>query len=90
MTKTILITLGDPGGVGAEVALRAFTSEDLSGAKRIVFIGDTLLLKEAIKMLSCNLEIREINSITEAEFQDNKLNIINLRILGSFRSLGHN
>ncbi len=83
MKKTILITLGDPGGVGAEVALKAFTSEKISGAKRIVFIGDTLLLREAAKMLSCDFEIREINSISEAEFEGNIVNIINLRILRS-------
>ncbi len=85
MSKTILITFGDPGGIGAEVALKAYMSEEIKDTERMIFIGDTLVLEEASMMLSCNFEIREIHSLDEAEFGDRIINIVNLNLLKSFQ-----
>nr|ADI87705.1 4-hydroxythreonine-4-phosphate dehydrogenase [uncultured Nitrospirae bacterium MY3-5B] len=79
--KKILITIGDPAGIGPEVALKAFLQFH---DKAIVFVGDADVLSEAAALLKLNLAIRAVDSVSEAIFDKGILNIIDV---GALRGL---
>ena len=45
----IAITIGDPAGVGAEIALKALTDPAMSGLAQWILIGDTVALEAAAR-----------------------------------------
>ncbi len=51
------ITLGDPGGIGPEIILKAFTSENLLPKAHYIIFGSSIVLEKEVKRLGLNLEI---------------------------------
>ncbi|HTV10073.1 MAG TPA: 4-hydroxythreonine-4-phosphate dehydrogenase PdxA [Candidatus Aquilonibacter sp.] len=63
-TPTILITMGDPAGVGAEVALKALSDPEISASARFVVLGDRAAVAAAeettaIRLSSLSVEFRD-------------------------------
>jgi 4-hydroxythreonine-4-phosphate dehydrogenase len=85
MKKIILITIGDPAGIGAEVSIKACISDKLKQSLNAVLIGDTYVLQEAIKLVDSNIKLRKIDSPSQAFFSAETINYIDLGIIkGSF------
>ena len=59
--KKIGITLGDPGGVGGEITLKALSSQKFVSGTNYILFGSRLLLDEEIKAFGLNLEIPTLN-----------------------------
>ncbi|MBF0538459.1 MAG: 4-hydroxythreonine-4-phosphate dehydrogenase PdxA [Nitrospirae bacterium] len=76
--KIVLITLGDPGGVGPEVAIKA---HGRFADRQIVFVGDTTVVRRALDLLGLKLTLNEIASVNEADFQRNVVNVLPLNEL---------
>lgn len=57
--KPVLITMGDPSGVGPEVIVKALASLDASTREKYVVIGDRDKLKRAIAVCGVTLAFRE-------------------------------
>ncbi|KJR43664.1 4-hydroxythreonine-4-phosphate dehydrogenase [Candidatus Magnetoovum chiemensis] len=83
MEKILLVTLGDPAGVGAEVSLKAALSKELGEAK-IVFLGDKSILIETLSLLNCKAQINAIEEPKDAQFQEGVINLINVTDTPSF------
>lgn len=83
--KKILITMGDPAGIGPEAAMRAFIRLDgwLDGVA-VVFVGDADVMREAAALLGIKLTIRVIASMADAIRTAGTLNIIDV---GAVRGL---
>ena len=50
--KTIAITLGDPGGIGPEVALKALCRFHWPAALRFVQIGNRIILRRQARFFA--------------------------------------
>lgn len=74
----LAITMGDPAGVGAEVALRALAVGDVHTVCRPVVIGDAGVLVQALEMLHTPQVVRPIVSLSEACFQSRSVNVLDL------------
>ncbi|MBF0343896.1 MAG: 4-hydroxythreonine-4-phosphate dehydrogenase PdxA [Nitrospirae bacterium] len=73
--RIVLISMGDPGGVGPEVAVKAYVQlQD----QHIVFIGDTTVLRRALNILELKQPLNEIKSVTDADFRAGVINVISL------------
>ncbi len=83
--KVTVITCGDPGGVGVEVALKAFISEADAGRGRFVFVGDGVVLRDGIDLLEADIELRETASVRDAKFDGRTINFISPEIIKTFR-----
>lgn len=59
-TKKLAITMGDPGGVGPEIIIRALLSPEVSACCRPVVIGDRIVMEEALRLLDRPLGLRII------------------------------
>ena len=54
-TKPLLgVTLGDPAGIGPEVALRAATTPRVRRAAKVVLLGDTRIVARACEAVDCD------------------------------------
>lgn len=78
MSKIVAITMGDPAGIGPEIIVKSLQSDVLKNVKAIV-IGSAELLKKQLSMqLFSNVKINVIKKVTEAEFTEGIINIIDI------------
>ena len=62
----IAITLGDPAGIGPEVAVKALGREDLRGEARLFLLGDPACAEAALRLTGSPLVPRAIGRPAEA------------------------
>ncbi|MBF0474021.1 MAG: 4-hydroxythreonine-4-phosphate dehydrogenase PdxA [Nitrospirae bacterium] len=79
MNKIILITIGDPAGIGPEVALKA--CQKINHSLNAILIGDSIVLKEAVKLVNPDIILRKILNPSEALFTEGTINYIDLNIV---------
>jgi 4-hydroxythreonine-4-phosphate dehydrogenase len=79
--KKLLITMGDPGGVGPEIIARALSSPDIRKSCNPVIIGDTLIMAKALRFLRNPRKLREITSPEESEKSGKLIYIINVNTM---------
>ncbi|MGI6038370.1 MAG: 4-hydroxythreonine-4-phosphate dehydrogenase PdxA [Limnochordia bacterium] len=82
-TKPILaITMGDPTGIGAEIAARALTNRDFYEQAQVFVIGDRGAMEDALRM--CKLDDFQLNcfqDLAEAKFTYGTIDVLDLNNL---------
>jgi 4-hydroxythreonine-4-phosphate dehydrogenase len=63
--KKLAITMGDPGGVGPEIIIKALNSYEARYYCAPIVIGDASVMEEALNLLKLNLQLRLIKSPQE-------------------------
>ena len=74
--KKLVITMGDPGGVGPEVVVKALNAPEVRKVCIPIVIGDGPVLEEALTMLKIPLRMRIIKSPQEAGTQRRSIDLI--------------
>lgn len=74
----IAVPMGDPAGVGPEIAAKAAASKAVSDAADCIFIGDKTIMEHAVKITGADLSIHVIEEPGEGDFREGVLNLINL------------
>jgi 4-phospho-D-threonate 3-dehydrogenase / 4-phospho-D-erythronate 3-dehydrogenase len=78
-SPVLAITMGDPAGIGPEIALKALLSKKLDTRCRIAVIGDLSILKKTARKLKI---FREFNPIaTMDESRRNMINVLDMQQL---------
>ncbi|MBC7087124.1 MAG: 4-hydroxythreonine-4-phosphate dehydrogenase PdxA [Tissierellales bacterium] len=72
--KYIGITMGDPAGIGCEIALKALKNDEYR--KKSIIFGSKEIVSHFLKLLGINKDINVINDISE--FDEDKINIVNV------------
>ncbi len=72
--RKIAITIGDPGGIGPEVALKSVISNDIAGLCQPVIIGDRVVIEEAIERFGLpvspgHIELVNVGEIKSSGFE---------------------
>ena len=70
------ITMGDPAGIGPEIALKAILSKDLPQCS-IFIIGDADVLEQAKRFLSISSELNAISSV--GEIKAGRVNVLDMK-----------
>lgn len=81
MRPVIGITMGDPAGIGPEIAIKALAREEIYKECVPVVIGDYEPLKDACEFTNLNLGLREIADVGEAKGAYGMVEFINLNFL---------
>ncbi|MBF0519406.1 MAG: 4-hydroxythreonine-4-phosphate dehydrogenase PdxA [Nitrospirae bacterium] len=81
MSRLILITQGDPGGIGPEAALRAYLAYR---PQRAVFVGDINVIKYAMRLINANLRIHTVENPSDGIFDGTTLNLVNVTVAGQY------
>lgn len=72
----LAVTMGDPAGIGPEIAVKTFAKKDTYTKCKPVLVGHTLTITDAIHQFGLNLQTNVIQHITEAKFQFGIIDII--------------
>jgi 4-hydroxythreonine-4-phosphate dehydrogenase len=83
--KKIAITMGDPGGVGPEIILKALCSSEVRNCCAPVVVGDSIVIKEALNLLNLPIKLRTINSPDESNQAIGSIEFIDLGIIKKFK-----
>ena len=83
--KKLAITMGDPGGVGAEIIVKAIRSLKVRQVSIPIIIGDSVVMKEALRVLKVPSTLRIIRSPDEAKPLKNSIDCIDIGIIDKFK-----
>lgn len=78
--------MGDPGGVGPEIILRALSSPAVRKCCAPIVIGNSGIMEEALALLRLPLKLRIINSPEEAEFTPGSIELIDVKMVRNVRN----
>jgi 4-hydroxythreonine-4-phosphate dehydrogenase len=80
--KPILgITMGDPAGIGAEIAVKSLAKKRMYDQCVPIVIGDYEAIKEANEFTHANLKLNEIKDVSEAKGEFGTIDYINMGYL---------
>jgi len=80
MEKPIIgITMGDPAGIGPEVAVRTLANYDIYNISRPLIVGDAATMFDATKIAKVDLSINPIKEISETKFSPGMIDVFDLK-----------
>ena len=74
----IAITMGDPAGIGPEIAVKAMAERSIHNDARMMVIGNSAILKEAVAQTGLALSVRPVTEPEEAGFDPQMINVVDL------------
>ncbi|NOX34039.1 MAG: 4-hydroxythreonine-4-phosphate dehydrogenase PdxA [Deltaproteobacteria bacterium] len=72
------ITMGDPVGIGPEILVKALSDPGLYTLCKPLIIGDSNIIKQALKLLNFNHDINIINGPEHGRYHINTLDIMDI------------
>jgi 4-hydroxythreonine-4-phosphate dehydrogenase len=84
--KKLAITIGDAGGIGPEVTLKALASGKIPNNCHVCVIGDRIVIEEALRLLRIPMSLRIVNSGNEPLFlsKQRSITLIDMGLLRKF------
>jgi 4-hydroxythreonine-4-phosphate dehydrogenase len=77
MKKPVIgITMGDPTGIGPELIIKALSKKEVYGSCRPFVIGDPNVMREAVKIVRANSQIKTIHDLSEAAFSSSHPDVL--------------
>lgn len=77
--KPILgISMGDPAGVGPEIAVKALSNPEVCQKCRPVVIGDAEVIKDALRFTGLSMKINRISDMRDACYEFGIINVFDL------------
>jgi 4-hydroxythreonine-4-phosphate dehydrogenase len=83
--KKLAITMGDPGGIGAEIIVKALLSPKVSRVSIPIIIGNSVVMKETLRVLNVPSTLRIIRSPEEAKPLKNSIDCIDIGIMNKIK-----
>lgn len=75
----VAITLGDPAGIGPEIVVKALVLKEIYNICSPVVIGDSSVVKEALRITLKDLGINSVSSINECRFEHGIIDVFDLK-----------
>ncbi|MEK9676253.1 MAG: 4-hydroxythreonine-4-phosphate dehydrogenase PdxA [Chloroflexota bacterium] len=75
---TLLITLGDPAGVGPEVAVKGVAGELKSGRSNPVIVGDARVVRNAVSKWSAGVEVESSKEMSGLSNSSGTIKVLDL------------
>jgi 4-hydroxy-L-threonine phosphate dehydrogenase PdxA len=73
------ITMGDPAGIGPEVAAKTMAMKQIYEMCRPIVIGDANAMRQAVEIANVTLSIRSIKEVSEAKFEYGSVDVFDLK-----------
>jgi len=74
----LAITMGDPGGIGPEIAVRAMCDSPTRRVCRAVLVGDGSVLQATLDEMKTELTLRSISDVADAVFEPGQIDLLDL------------
>ena len=75
----IVITMGDPAGIGPEIIAKVAGSADVTALCRPVVIGDAGVMTKLIEEMRLSITVKSITSLDQADPAEGKLDVLDLK-----------
>lgn len=82
MRPIIAITVGDPTGIGAEIAVKTLSKPRYYETARPVVIGDRERLRQSLKFVAEKLEINPVDNVRDARFEYGVIDVLHVDVPG--------
>ena len=82
--KKLALTMGDPGGVGPEITVKAVSSPEVQACCRPIIIGDRIVMEEALGLVDPSLKLIIIKTAEEGSPASGAIELIDLRTMSDF------
>ena len=80
-TPVLAVTMGDPAGIGPEIAAKAFGNKAIRKYCNPFLIGHSLIMENALKITGIDLQINKIRELSQASFEPEIIDIFeNLQV----------
>ncbi len=76
----LAITMGDPAGIGPEIAVKAFSNASIYQQCFPLLIGNAEVIKKAVDVAKVNLNVRAVSDVSEAKFEQGIIDVYDLAI----------
>lgn len=77
--------MGEPGGIGPEVIVKALSSAKIRGCCAPVVIGNAEVMKEAVKLTGLPLKVRSISNLSESKPAIGIIEVLDVKSPSSFK-----
>lgn len=77
----LAITMGDPAGIGPEIAVKAFLDQEVNSICRPVLIGDASVIRDIIDRLGISASVHAIHRMTDAQIKPGQIDVFDLGIM---------
>ena len=74
----LAITMGDPAGIGPEIAAKVFAQKMIQNICRPVLIGNAKIMEKTIKLINLKLKINKINKPEEINAKPGWMNVVDI------------
>ncbi|WP_346857833.1 4-hydroxythreonine-4-phosphate dehydrogenase PdxA [uncultured Draconibacterium sp.] len=80
-TKPILaVTMGDPAGIGPEIAVKAFEDAEVHKVCKPLLIGNAAIMLRIVEELKSELKVNAIANASEAGFRFGEIDVLDLDV----------
>ena len=76
---TLGITMGDPGGIGPEICVKALHTREIYDLANPLIIGDKQIMENAVEFCGSTLSVREILSPEECRYEFGTIDVLDLK-----------
>ena len=73
------ISMGDPAGIGPEIAAKAFAEKAVYEICRPLVTGDASTMEQAVEITKLKLKINPIEAVADAKFEYGTIDVIDLK-----------
>ncbi len=77
----IVITMGDPAGIGPEIIAKSIDSGELPSLCRPIVIGDAGVMRKLVEEVGLSVTIRGISSVSEAVPVSGTIDVLDLKMV---------
>ena len=76
----LAVTMGDPSGIGPEIAVKTFARKTDTGSCRLLLVGNDGIIQDAIRMTGLDLRVNAIHDPSEARFGAGIINVYQIAV----------
>ncbi|MGH7267275.1 MAG: 4-hydroxythreonine-4-phosphate dehydrogenase PdxA [Candidatus Rokuibacteriota bacterium] len=79
MPPILGVTMGDPAGIGPEIAAKALAEPAVRKAARLVVVGDARVMAEAARLSGVSAPVRAVERVADATWAADTVEVLDLR-----------
>ncbi len=75
-TPVVGVTMGDPAGIGPEIAAKVFAEGGLHG--HVLVVGDAGTMRRAISLIGADMSVHPIHDVSAARFEPETIDVLDV------------
>lgn len=86
--KKIAITMGEPGGIGPEIIVKALSCTEIRKFCSPIVIGDINIIKKAVKLTGLSLDVISLSALSDLKPAIGKIEVLDIKSPMPFKKGG--